>query len=136
MRYLHLTSKVVLPEIGSLRPFKAVVIVEEDVTDERRREISRWLVASGCVYAMAWGKDCSAWDDSIDWANVDAFESSEIPDDCLVITTWHEKESLIDVFWFSKHTAMHPCHTLDNVLLLHLATHEREADIVAQYDGA
>jgi hypothetical protein len=41
---------------------------------------------------MAWGRECSSWDDSVDWANIDKFGDSPIPDDECVVTTWHEDE--------------------------------------------
>ncbi len=42
-----------LPEVSANAPFKAVVVIEESVSPERRAEISKWLVQSGCIYMMA-----------------------------------------------------------------------------------
>jgi len=134
--YCQLTSSSQLPDISALRPFKTVVIVEDVVTADRQATISRWLVEFGCRYMMAWGKECSSWDDSVNLANLEAFDSEEIPDDRLVITTCHEDEQLKDVFWYSKHTAMHPCFRLNNVLLLHLSPIEREREFSAEYRDA
>ena len=48
----------------------------------------------------------------------------------------HEDESLSEVFWFSKHTAMHPCSMLENVVLLHLASAEKAQELTAEYERA
>lgn len=135
MNYIQVTASTELPDLSELRPFKALVIVEDAVTPERQAVISRWLVDSGCLYMMAWGEDCASWQESVDRANIETFNSGEIPDDCVVITTSHEDELLKQVFWFSKHTAMHPCFELDNTLLLHLTTVTREQELTDTYNG-
>lgn len=136
MDYLQLTSSSELPDISALRPFKAVVIVEDAVSSDRQAAISRWLVESGCLYVMAWGIDCGEWESSVELANFEAFDFDEIPDDCVVMTTWHEGESLKDVFWFSKHSAMHPCRQLQSILLLHLSPTGREQEMSNEYLAA
>ena len=85
---------------------------------------------------MAWGDDCSAWGDSVNLANRQAFETDEIPDASLVMTTCHDDETLRETFWFSKHSAMHPCCQLEHVVLLHLAPVSREQDLIAEYQDA
>lgn len=136
MEYVQLTSSTKLPDISAMRPFKAVVIVEDDVPPDREAAISRWLVDSGCLYMMTWGEDCASWQESIGLANLETFSSEEIPDDRVVITTSHEDEPLKEVFWFSKHTAIHPCCVLDNTVLLHLAPVGREQDLTDEFTGA
>lgn len=136
MHYVQLTSSGTLPDLSALQPFMAVVIIEDAVTPDHQAAISRWLVATGCRYMMAWGQECRAWGDSVDLANREAFDHEEIPDDRIVITTWHENEPLREVFWFSKHSAMHPCFRLNNVVLLHLSPVPRERELSAEYAGA
>ena len=66
--YIHLLPDGPLPDLkGSA--FRTVVVVEAEVTSEWREKVSAWLVESGCLYMMAWGRDCSLWDDSVDYAN-------------------------------------------------------------------
>jgi len=103
------------------------------MTPDRQAAISRWLIDSGCLYVMATGSECSSWDDSVSLANAEACDSRDIPDDRVVITTLHEDEPLKEVFWFSKYSAMHPCFSLDNVVLLHLSLVERKQELVAEY---
>jgi hypothetical protein len=69
---------------------------------------------------MAWGPGCSSWDDSVDLANLEQFNFGEVPDDRFVMTTWHESEPLLEVFEFSKFTAMHPTIEIENTLILHV----------------
>jgi hypothetical protein len=133
MQYLHLAPSGTLPDLAGLRPFKAVVIIASPVTPERQTAISQWLVESGCLYMMAWGDGAAAWEASVQLANRESFPTPEIPDESLVITTWHKVEPLKDVFWFAKHTAMHPCCKIDHVLLVHLSMTEREQELCAEY---
>jgi hypothetical protein len=133
MHYTQLTLTTDLPDLASLRPFKAILVIEESLAAERQLEIGRWLVESGCLYAMAWGNESGRWQDAIQAANADAFDTDEIPDDRLIIATSHEDEPLPEVFWFSKYTAMHPCVDLDNVVLLHLASAARERELGEAY---
>lgn len=122
MNYFQLTSEEPLPEIKQFRPFKACVIVEDVVGPEWQSVVSKWLIDSGCLYMMAWGRECSSWDDSVDYANLENFGFGEIPDDQLVMTTWHENESLEDFFCFAKKTANHPDVQVNNLLVIHIST--------------
>lgn len=115
-----------LPALCTLGPFRAVVVVDAEVTSEWRSLVSDWLVRSGCLYLMAWGNNCSSWDDSVDEANIDQFFPAESPDDRFVMTTWHEGESLEDVFWFAKNCAIHPAVRLDRTVLVHISFHDME----------
>ncbi len=133
--YLHLKPGATPGPIG-FGPFKAVVAVEASVPSDWQSLISDWLVQSGCLYMMAWGCDCSSWDDSVDLSNAKPFGTAEIPDDQFVMTTWHSDEPLAEVFWFSKHTASHPTIDLDHTLLLHISPESREQDFLRSYDEA
>ena len=57
-------------------------------------EFCRHLLRSGCAYLCTWGPDCERVHDVMDQAVV----GENPPDTYLgcVMTTWHEKESLID----------------------------------------
>ena len=133
MKYLQLTPSGKPPDIPGFQPYKAVIIIEATVTPTQQALISQWLIKSGCLYMMAWGDDCASWEKSVQLANRAAFVTAEIPDQSLVITTWHEDQLLKDVFWHTKYTAMHPCFRLENVLLLHLAATENKQGITAAY---
>jgi hypothetical protein len=136
MRYILLTPAGALPDIPTMRPFKAVIITEDNLSSARREAVSDWLVGSGCAYVMAWGDDCGAWEATIATSVRQSLNDNEVPDDRIVITTSHADEPLNTVFWFSKHTAMHPCFTIGNVVLLQLASVGRERELCAQYAAA
>ncbi len=125
-----------LPSVEELRPFRAVVIVEAVVSPSWQAAVSEWLVRSGCLYMMAWGRECSSWDDSVDAANLEEFEYRDIPEERFVMTTWHESDSLPEVFWFSKNSAFHPTVKLLSTLLLHVSSEARESEFRAAYASA
>lgn len=128
LKYVRLYNEEELPEIGSIKPFKAIVIIEDEVSDEWQALTSEWLVDSGCLYMMAWGRDCSSWNDSVDFANLEQGKFEDIPDDAFVMTTWHESEPIGDVFFFAKHAAYHPTIDLENILILHVGRNDKEAE--------
>ena len=134
--YLHLPPDGPLPDIGRLSPFRAVVIIEAQVGAEWQGKVSDWLVQSGCLYMMAWGHDCTSWDDSVDIANLEAFGYGDIPCDRDVLTTWHNDESLGEVFDFCKRHAKHPVVELPRVLLLHIALQRDEVGMIEAYAAA
>jgi len=134
--YLHLPPEVSPPELSVPRPFRAVLVLEAAAGSVWQAAVSSWLVQAGCLYALSVGPACSSWDDSIDEANLEEFEFGEVPPDRFVMTTWHENESLSEVFWFSKHSAIHPTESLQATLLVHVAAIPREAELLQAYAAA
>jgi hypothetical protein len=136
VKYIRLQSGDNLPAISDLQPFKAILVIEDDVSQIWQWDVSRWLVVSGCRYMMAWGPECGSWDDSVDEANLEAFNYDVIPQDHSVMTTWHEDEELSEVFWFAKHRAHHPAHELKNTVIVHISREEKQADLESLYEHA
>ena len=134
--YIRLVSGDSLPELYDFSPFKALVVVEEDVSQEWQTAVSQWLASNGCLYMMAWGNECASWDNSVDAANLEQFDYGDIPEDEFIMTTWHEKDSLEETVWFAKHTAWHPTVELSNILFLHIGMVDREAELSAIYESA
>jgi hypothetical protein len=135
VRYLHLTPDSDFPALEGMSPFKAVLVIEADVAEMTLWETSRALVASGCLYALAWGVQCQAWRDAIDDAYLEATNYDDVPDEQTVITTSHEDEELGEVFWFAKGRAAHPAK-LQQTLILHIAAAPRRDEIEAAYRDA
>ncbi|WP_033375081.1 DUF7684 family protein [Leeia oryzae] len=123
-----------LPAVCASSPYRAVIVVDAEVTAEWRVLVSDWLVRSGCLYVMAWGKNCSAWDDSVDEASIAQFFPAEPLDDRIVMTTWHEREPLEEVFWFAKNSAIHPTVRLERTVLVHISFHDKERFFQETYD--
>ena len=136
MKYIQLHQGSELPEIASLAPFRAIVVIDEVVSTEWQSSVSEWLVKSGCLYMMAWGIKCSSWDDSVDYANLSEFNYKEIPENKLVITTWHENEPLKEVFWFSKNNANHRVIKIENTLIIHISKNNNESKLSDEYKSA
>lgn len=135
-RYIHLKPGDAPPKFETSGYFKVVVVIEDDVSAEWRAEISDWLVRNGCRYMMAWGKECSAWDDSVDWASLEASDFDDVPDEAFMMTTWHEGEPLKDVFWFSDRSAMHPGLELPQTYILHISPEAREKELLELFRQA
>lgn len=76
-----------------------IVVVDPAITPEERRALSDQLVAQACRYAVCAGFDCSSWDDAIDMASVMA-KIDGTPHFGLVMTTWHEDQTLEEVVEF------------------------------------
>ena len=134
--YLLLNPKSLLPDISVLSPFRSVVIIDEVVPSDWQSLVSAWLVKSGCMYMIAWGKDSSTWDDSVDFANLKEFEFADIPGDKFVMTMWRNEDELLrEVFWFSKNVAFHPVVELLNTLILHVSSMNREIELLSEYNS-
>ncbi len=136
VRYLHLPPDGDLPAWAGAAHFKAIVVVEAEVMDMTRWEVSRWLVESGCAYALAWGTQAEAWHEAIDDAFLEATDYEEVDDARLLLSTSHEDEDLEEAFWFAKHRATHPAHDLAETLILHIADAPRREQIEASFRDA
>ncbi len=79
---------------------------------------------------MAWGVNCSQWDDSVDMANIEEFNFGEIPEDRFIMTTWHTDAALAEVFWYSKNNAFHPTVKLKRTILLHICVEDKEREML------
>jgi len=136
LTYLQLPPDSGLPALDHLAPFLAIVLSEEDASELWQAELSRWLVASGCRFMQAWGKDCEAWQEAVDEANLEAFDYEDIPEESRVITTRHEDEEREEVFWFAKHRASHPSHSFKATVILDISSISRRDEIEAEFADA
>jgi hypothetical protein len=130
--YIHLPAGSHPPEIKR-SPNRTVVVIEQEVSPEWQAQVSKWIVDSGCLFMMAWDKDCSSWDDSVDYANLEEFDYGEIPDDRFVMTTWHDNEPIEDAFWFCRYCAFHPEIELMNAYIVHISDAPREEELLHAY---
>ncbi|MCU7842060.1 MAG: hypothetical protein KZQ82_00025 [Candidatus Thiodiazotropha sp. (ex Lucinoma annulata)] len=136
MKYLHLQPEQTLPKWPDLRPYQAVVVIEEKVSSEWQEEVSEWLVETGCLYMMAWGLNCSSWDDSVDMANLKKFNYEKVPESEFVLTTWHENEPLKEVFFYSKNNAIHPVVGVLDPVIVHISKQDMSNAHIAEYENA
>lgn len=87
----------------------------------------------GSRYVVAWGQSCEDWHDSVDWANLKAFDCGNVPDKDFVMTTWHNDEPLSEAFWFAGFCAHHPDVELGETILLHISKQESSKRLQAEY---
>jgi hypothetical protein len=132
--YLHLKPGDAPPDLPGERPFRALLVIEAPVTPEWRMLVSEWVVRSGCLYMMAWGLDCSSWDDSVDLAHLAAFDFEEAPDDLTPMTTWHADQPLAEAMWFADRSALHPTVPLPHLIIVHIAAEARGAELLQAYE--
>ena len=132
--YIHLAPNSALPGIRVI-PSKFIVVVEAEVSGAWQQRVSDWIVASGCLYMMAWGRASSTWDDSVDWANIDRCGSHPIPESEFVVTTWHDDEPLAEVFWFAKTVAQHACVGLAETIILDISIASRRDELLRLYEA-
>jgi hypothetical protein len=134
--YLRLEPGAVLPALDLHRPFLALVLVRDEVTPDWQWAVSRWLVGSGCLNMAAWGIECSSWDDSVDYANLEEFSYGDIPEDRFVMTSWHEDDTLDEVIEFVKHSPVHPTIVLTEALILDISRKDHEAEVIGAWERA
>jgi hypothetical protein len=119
-RYLHLDPGQALPLLDD-GPWRVALVSETSVDRDWRNLVCDWLVASDCLYFVAWGIECEIWHDSLDDAVLDRFDYGEIPDRNFVMTTWHADEPMEEAMWFAACNAYHPDVDIERTLLLHVA---------------
>ncbi|MGC4027294.1 MAG: hypothetical protein QM696_00275 [Steroidobacteraceae bacterium] len=69
-----------------------------DVSDEEIAALARKLLQAGAVYVSTWGSDCERVHDIID--TFDVLLHPEPIDDRVIMTTWHDTDSLQEALWF------------------------------------
>ena len=132
LEYIHLGPNEAAPELPT-GPLRVIIVSEPAVSNEWRNATARWLVDGGCLYAIAWGKECEEWHDAVDWAVLQKFDYGDIPDDKYVMTTWHADEPLSEALRFAENCAYHPDVELKQTVLLHVADEANEDEMMAAY---
>lgn len=133
VEYVHLPAGGPLPSLEN-EPRRVVVLVEQDVDIGWQTAVSDWIVNSGCLFLMAWGRDCSSWDDSVDIANLEQFDFGDIPDEHFVMTTWHDEDTLEDMFVFCLLLATCTGFELPTVTILHISSTDQSERILKMFE--
>jgi hypothetical protein len=133
--YVRLEPNGPLPDLREYAPFKSVIVIEGTYSPEWQDKVSRWLVDSGCRYMLAWGSDCSSWDDSVDYAVI-MKHPGETPDEEFVVTTWHNDDTLEEVFWQAQFNAQFSYDDVEltNALIVHISDIDREEWMKALFE--
>jgi hypothetical protein len=133
--YIWVRPGGAMPELGP-EPYRALLVAKTEAECGWRARFTHHPVATGCMYFLAWGDDCSVWHDCVDAANLAAHDFGDIPDDALVMTTWHQNEPLEEAMWFSHHCASHPDVELQRFHILHLGEQGDPERVLSLYDTA
>ncbi|WP_237226952.1 hypothetical protein [Rubinisphaera sp. JC750] len=107
-----------------------IVAADANISHIDRNSLSKQLVSQGCRYAVCTGYDCSKWDDSIDTAFLETDPEFSPPDEKLVMTTWHENESLGDVALFFRNNTSFDSFRAQHFLALILGGDETMCDAI------
>lgn len=134
--YVHVAPGTALPDLSRYAPFKAVVVLDLALTAKEQDRIASWLVASGCLYMMAWGIGCSEFHDQVDLSSLQEFDFGKVPEDRHIMTTWHENEPLEGPLWFVENCAYHPVVELKATLILHVAEAGGENAMLSRFEEA
>lgn len=134
--YLQLIADAPIPPLPRLQAFSAVIISEAEAPEEWQNKVSNNLIAAGSRFMMAWGKQASAWCDAVDSALQAAHDFGRIAPHDKTYSTWHDDESLEEVFAFCKHSTEHPWGRIDEVLLLHIGAEEKSSEMLGRYQMA
>ncbi len=92
-----------IPEFNLGCPHFGVLVMWDSLSEspERLWTVAQKLVALGGVYFCCWGSGCEVLHDTIDHAA----KENEIAENSVLMTTWHDNESLQEVLWFFINTA-------------------------------
>ena len=131
--YLQLIADAPIPALPRLQAFSAVIISEAEVSAEWQNKVSAKLIAAGCRFMLAWGNQASSWSDAVDSALLAAHDFGKIAPHDRTYTTWHDNESLDEVFAFCKHSVEHPWGRIDEVLLLHIGAEDKSIEMMGRY---
>ena len=94
-----------------------IYISDTTITAEEQELLSDQIVAAGCRYAVCAGYKCGTWDDSIDIADLKR-NNWETKDENLIMTTWHENESLENIVFFFLNNTSFDYFTATNMLVV------------------
>ena len=132
--YLHIEPDAEIPEISHLNPFKAIVVLEALSSQEWQQVVSERLVTGGCRYVMAWGEQCEFFHDIVDTTSLE-HHNYDVPAENFIMTTWHNTESLENVFWYSRFCANFSYDEVElrNTLILHISLIDRAAEYLELY---
>ena len=89
-----------------------------------RYKISNDLIEANCRFAVCAGSDCSNRDDSIDMAYISSDENYDPPDETMVMTSWHDNETVNDIMFFGLNITNFDYHDFKKYVVLFIGTKE------------
>ena len=83
-------------------------------------DMATQLLRRGASYVCCWGPDCSRLHDCFDESDSAVHGSST--DDRILMTTWHESESLEEMIWFALNSTVPAPHYFAHTRAVVIAT--------------
>jgi hypothetical protein len=105
---LELSSADELENVSDLPAGHFICLLAWDargVSTDTVAAVARQLLQAGASYFVCWGPDCERVHDIVDWTLVRDGDELGIPDEAVVMTTWHTSEPLREALWFFLVTA-------------------------------
>ena len=136
MKYFPINEQNELPAIDQYAPFKAVIAIEETVSEARQTEIANWLVETGARYIMVCGEDCKSWEQPIRQANLEQVPLEDMKPEQFVMITTHKNEKLRQVYWHAQKQAYHSHVKFDEILTIHIGNKNRSVEYFSLFDKA
>lgn len=127
--YVYISPQGRIPK-RQVEPYLCLLVADKKVSGEKIVEIADWLLKTSCLYLMAWGEQSTSWNDAVDMANLKAFNFAYIQDEKFIITTWHDNETLYDVFFFAQTCATHMAVNLEKTVILHIAQQPNQEKLI------
>jgi hypothetical protein len=100
---LHLSEPGELPSSLQLPSSHFACLVAWDARGRHHDEIAAFmgdLVRAGASYICIWGPDCERVHDIADEFETPGLRSPDLPEDSVIMTTWHDDEPLEEALWF------------------------------------
>ena len=110
MEHLIIEPTAKLPAWSFSSPYLAVLWVLEGVTGQWQREVSEWLIDTGCLYTLVWtgGVGGNSWAESLNEAGNRAISLGKVPVTHSIIAECHEFVALKEVLKIAEHETVHP----------------------------
>ncbi|MDM1763219.1 MULTISPECIES: hypothetical protein [unclassified Acinetobacter] len=106
-------------------PYLLLIAIHSPLVNTQwRYDFCNWVVKSKqCYWALAWGHECSMWDDALDLRYLE-FCNYDLPEDndYNLMTTWHENQTLYEVIEFAQSVAVNtlPQQDLYQIIVLNI----------------
>src|SRR5687767_9101828 len=98
--------------------YPCLVYANKPTSQEFKATISRMLIESDCRYAVCAGLECEVWHDMVDWSYLETDPDFDPPNTTLVMTTWHDLDTLEDVVFFFAMNTNFDGHSFRKYLIL------------------
>ena len=134
MNYIQLTENNEIPDISGFSPFKALVVINSEVSKSRQRQISDWLVEMGGLCLIICGAHSESWVKSIRQSNLDQVDIHSMQAEQFVMITDLHNERLQSVFWHAKKYAKHTHVKLCETVVIHISYENRAIDYLSIFN--